>query len=28
MSPPRTLRERLASIVNTQEYEDDEEEDD
>jgi hypothetical protein len=27
MSPPRTLRERLASIVNTQEYEDDEEED-
>ena len=28
MSPPRTLRERLASIVKTQEYEDDEEEED
>ena len=28
MSPPRTLRDRLAKIVNTQEYEDDEEEDD
>jgi len=27
MSPPRTLRERLANIVRTQEYEDDEEED-
>lgn len=27
-SPPRTLRERLANIVKTQEYEDDEEEDD
>ena len=27
MSPPRTLRDRLANIVNTQEYEDDEEED-
>jgi hypothetical protein len=26
-SPPRTLRERLANIVKTQEYEDDEEED-
>ena len=28
MSPPRTLRDRLAKIVSTQEYEDDEEEDD
>jgi len=28
LSPPRTLRERLASIVKTQEYEDDEEEED
>lgn len=28
MSPPRSLRDRLANIVNTQEYEDDEEEDD
>ena len=28
MSPPRTLRDRLAAIVTTQEYEDDEEEDD
>jgi len=27
LSPPRTLRERLANIVRTQEYEDDEEED-
>lgn len=27
LSPPRTLRERLANIVKTQEYEDDEEED-
>jgi hypothetical protein len=27
MSPPRTFRERLARIVSTQEYEDDEEED-
>jgi hypothetical protein len=27
MSPPRTLRERLANIVKTQEYEDDDEED-
>ena len=27
MSPPRTLRERLANIVRTQEYEDDEDED-
>jgi hypothetical protein len=28
MSPPRTIRERLAHIVKNQEYEDDEEEDD
>jgi len=28
MSPPRTLRERLANIVRTQEYEDDDEEED
>lgn len=27
LSPPRTIRERLANIVKTQEYEDDEEED-
>jgi hypothetical protein len=27
LSPPRTLRERLARIVNTEAYEDDEEED-